>query len=207
MHLLLIHKSYNTVVCRIKCARKQHVMKMRKKIVVGGTIVLVVGTLLLVYGSLFPPRETLLNDMDTIQSGIYRYYWVTVPSGESVNFEYSTSDEVEFLVLDSDNFELLEAYENFDPIFISSGRLKFYALHAPKDDRYYVVLLNSGYSTVTSSVKISREVSGPRFVWLAGVGLSVIGCTGVIVGLTLKPKITEFPQDYWIQPNVRQHDN
>lgn len=180
---------------------------MRKKIVVGGTILLFIGILLLVYGSFFPPRETLLNHRDIIESGIYRYYWVTVPSGESVHLEYSTFDEVEFLVLDSQNFELLEAHENFSPIFLSSGRSKSYALRAPKDDRYYVVLLNSGYSTVSSLVKISREVSGLSSVWLAGLGLSVIGFTGVMVGLTLKQKIAEFPQEYWMQSNVREHDD
>ena len=178
-------------------------MKLRKEVVVGGALVLVVGTLLLMYGFLFPPLETLLDDMDTIQSDMYRYYWVRVPSGGSVHAQYTTSDEVEFHVFDSHNFELFATYADCDEMYAYIGRSKSYTFRAPEDDRYYFVLMNIGYGPVNSFVKLSREPSWTMFIWIGGVSIFVIGFVGLIVGLTLKSKMGAIPQHHWLQPNAR----
>ncbi len=166
---------------------------MRKKIVVSGLIVLVVGALLFIYGFFFPPRESLVDDTDTIPSGYYRYYWFEVPFGMSVHSEYTTSGEVEFCVLDSHNFELFEAEEDFDDIYLFYGKSLSHTFHAPKEDTYYVVLSNSGYDDVSASVEISAEVSWARLIYFGGIGLSAIGFIGLIAGLILKPKMVEAP--------------
>ena len=92
-------------------------MKMRKKIVVSGIIVLVIGALLFIYGFFSPPREALVDDTDTIPSGYYLAYSFEVPFGMSVHSEYTTSHEVEFCILDSNNYELFEAESDFNEIY------------------------------------------------------------------------------------------
>ena len=166
---------------------------MRKKIVVGGVIVLVVGALLFIYGFFSPPRETKVDTTDTIPAGYYHAYWGEVPIGMSVHTEYTTSGEVEFLVLDSHNFELFEAGEDFDEIYHFTGKSQAHTFHAPKDDTYYVALTNLGYNDVSVSLKISAEVSWARFIYFGGIGLGAIGFIGLIVGLILKPKMVEAP--------------
>ena len=166
---------------------------MRKKIVVVGVIVLVLGALLAIYGFFSPPRETIVDDTDTIPSGYYSAYWDEVPFGMSVHTKYTASDEVEFLVLNSHNFELFDAVEDYDAIYDSWGKSQSHTFHAPKDDTYYIALCNFEDQTVSVSVKISREVSWARFIWLGGIGLSVIGFIGLIAGLILKPKMVEAP--------------
>lgn len=166
---------------------------MRKKIVVGGVIVLVVGALLFVYGFFFPPRETIVDTAETIDIGHYYGYWFEVPIGMSIRSEYATSDDVEFYVLDSDNFELFDAGESCDEIYYSVGESQVHTFHAPKDDTYYVLLCNLGDNNVSASLKITREVSWARFIYFGGIGLSAIGFIGLIAGLLLKPKMVEAP--------------
>jgi len=166
---------------------------MRKKIVVGGVIVLVIGALLFVYGFFSPPREALVDDTDTIPSGYYSYYWFEVPFGMSVHSDYTTSGEVEFCVLDSHNFELFETGEDFDEIYYFIGKSQAHTFHAPKHDTFYIVLTNYGDNDVSASVKISAEVSWARFIYFGGIGLSAIGFIGLIAGLILKPKMVEAP--------------
>jgi hypothetical protein len=166
---------------------------MRKKIVIGGIVVLVVGALLFIYGFFFPPRETLIDTTESIPSGYYYYFWFEVPTGMSIHSEYTTSREVEFCVLNSHNYELFEAEEDFDDIYFFYGKSLSHTFHAPKDDTYYVVLSNSGYDDVSASVEISAEVSWARFIYFGGIGLSGIGFISLIAGLILKPKIVEVP--------------
>jgi hypothetical protein len=169
------------------------VIKLRKKIVIGGVIVLVVGALLFVYGFFLPPRETVVDTTETIQASHYSGYWFEVPIGMSIYSEYAASNEVEFYVLDSHNFELFDAGEDCEEIYYSVGKSNVHTFHAPKDDTYYVVLCNLGDSDVSASLKISREVSWARLIWFGGIGLSAIGFIGLIAGLILKPKMVEVP--------------
>ena len=166
---------------------------MRKKIVVGGVIVLVVGALLFIYGFFSPPREALVDDTDIIPSGYYLWYSFEVPLGMSVHSEYTTSHEVEFCVLDSHNYELFEAELDFNEIYYFIGKSQAHTFHAPKDDTFYVILNNYGDNDVSASVKVSAEVSWARFIYFGGIGLSAIGFIGLIAGLILKPKMVEAP--------------
>jgi len=166
---------------------------MRKKIVVGGAIVLVIGALLFVYGFFFPPRETVVDTTETIPVGYYSGYWFEVPIGMSIRSEYTTSGAVEFYVLDSHNYELFDAGEDCQNIYYSVGESQVHTFHAPKDDTYYVFLSNLGDSDVSASLKVSREVSWARFIYFGGGVLSAIGFIGLIAGLILKPKMVEAP--------------
>lgn len=166
---------------------------LRRKIVVGGAILLVVGALLFVYGFFSPPRETKVDTTDTIPAGYYYGFSFEIPFGMSVHSEYTTSGEVEFCVLDSHNFELFEDGEDCSEIYSFTGTSQSHTFHAPKKDTYYVVLTNLGYNDVSSSLKISAEVSWARYIYFGGIGLGAIGFIGLIAGLILKPKMVETP--------------
>ncbi len=168
-------------------------LDLRRKIVVGGAILLVLGALLFVYGFFSPPREALVDDTDTIPSGYYLGYSFEVPFGMSVHSEYTTSHEVEFCVLDSHNFELFEAESDFDEIYYFLGKSQSHTFHAPKDDIFYVILSNYGDNDVSASVRVSAEVSWARLIYFGGIGLGAIGFIGLIAGLILKPKMVETP--------------
>ncbi|MFX0117441.1 MAG: hypothetical protein ACFFB3_23035 [Candidatus Hodarchaeota archaeon] len=166
---------------------------LRKTIAVGSLVVLVVGALLFIYGFFSPPREALVDDTDTIPSGYYFGYSFEVPFGMSVHSEYTASHEVEFCVLDSHNFELREAESDFNDIYSFIGKSQSHTFHAPKDDIFYVILTNYGDNDVSTSLRVSAEVSWARFIYFGGIGLGAIGFIGLIAGLVLKPKMVEVP--------------
>lgn len=170
---------------------------MRKKIVIGGAIVLFVGALLFISAFFFPPRQSVVDTTVNIPAGYYQWFAVSVPFGASVYSEHTASDEVEFTILDSHNYGLLDAEKDWDKveetICYFYGKLQAYTFHAPKDDTYYFVLNNFGDNEVNALVKLQGEVSWARFVCFGGVGLSVIGFVSLIVGLILRAKIVEVP--------------
>jgi hypothetical protein len=164
---------------------------MRKKIVVSGVISLVIGALLFTYGFFAPPWETVIDTTEPIQSGYYNRFWFELRFGMSIHSEYTTSDDVEFLVLDSRNFELFEAGEDFDEIYYFLGKSQTYTFNAPKDDTFNILLLNLGDNDVSCSLKISREASWARSIAFGGIIMSAIGLIELIAGLILKPKMLE----------------
>lgn len=170
---------------------------MRRKFVIGGVIVLLVGVLLFIYAFFFPPRESIVNTTVTIPAGHYQWFAVGVPFGMSTYSEYTASDDVEFIILDSHNYGLFEAEKDWDKIeetiYYFFGRSEAHMFHAPKDDTYYFILNNFGDNDVSASVKILGGVSWARLVYFGGIGISAIGFISLIIGVVLKPKIVEVP--------------
>ncbi|MCW4052687.1 MAG: hypothetical protein NWE78_05730, partial [Candidatus Bathyarchaeota archaeon] len=123
----------------------------------------------------------------------YSGFWLEVPTGMSIHSEYTASDEVEFCVLDSHNFELYNAGEPCNEIYYSIGSSQIHTFHAPKDDTYYLLLYNFGVNHMSASLVISRGVSWARFIYFGGIGLSAIGFIGMIVGFLIRPKMVEAP--------------
>jgi hypothetical protein len=174
--------------------------EMRKKTVIAGIIILVIGASLFIYLDYAPSFwRTSFDDSDTILESWYWRFENFVDSGEEVISEYTASDEIEFFVLDSENFELFlerykegERYTFFSAIYHSVGISDSYTFRAPKDDTYYAILMNDGDQPVTASFKQLEE----SYTILGVTGFSsiicfIIGAVALIGGLIQKPKNAE----------------
>jgi hypothetical protein len=171
--------------------------EMRKKIVMVGIIFLAIGASLFIYADYAPSAwRTTFDDSDTILASWYWRFENGVDSGKEVISEYNASDEIEFFVLDSENFELFlerykegERYTYFSAIYHSIGTSDSYTFSAPKDDMYYAILMNDGDHPVTASFKQLEE----SYTILGVIGFSsiiclIIGVLALIVGLVQKRK-------------------
>jgi len=191
-------------------------IKMRKKKIVSGIIVLVIGVLLIIYADNPSPQlRTVFDDTDTIPDNWYWRFKNVVESGVVVHSEYSTSDEVEFFILDSENFELFlkkykegEKYTFFRAIYHSFGKSESHTFRAPKDDSYYAILLNDGDNDVSASFKQFEEtysVSAPTALFV--IILLPVGFIVLIVGLIQKPKTAENNKNTGHNEASEMHEN
>ena len=174
---------------------------MRKVNVICGIIFLAIGASLFLYSTYTSsPLRTVFDDQYTIDANSYHYFMNNVAkSGIEVYSEYSASDEVEFFVLDSENFELFrnkykegELFTTFFGIYPSFGNSDSYTFYAPNVDEYYAVLLNDGDNDVNASFKQLEEdyflkdtTGGISFFFL------LIGFIALIIGIIQKPKTVE----------------
>jgi hypothetical protein len=171
--------------------------------VVGGVIFLALGASLFIYGTYAsPPLRTVFDDNKVIQANWYWRFENGVQPGVQVCSEYSTSDEVEFFIVDSENFELFlkkykegEKYTVFKAIYHAVGTSDTYTFRAPKEDTYYAILMNAGDTPVSASFKQTEEM----YYVMGGIGiLSLvflpIGFILLIGGLIQKPKKAEPPK-------------
>jgi len=173
---------------------------MIKISVIGGIIFLAIGASLFIYATYASlPLRTVFDDSGIIQANWYWRFENGVKSGVKVYSEYSTSDEIEFFVLDSENFELFlkkykegERYTFFTAIYHSFGKSDSHTFRASRGDTYYTILVNDGEKEVSASFKQLEEmyytmdaVGAISFVFL------LIGFIGLIAGLIQKPKTVE----------------
>ena len=164
---------------------------MRKTIVIIGVIIIVIGVVLFAYGFFFPPRDVVVDTEVTLKPEYYQAYWIQTEVGQSVLYSFSSSDSVEFVVFDSENFALWDAGSVCQEIHYFEGIKKSYSFHAPKTDKYYFVVTNWGEDDVTVSMILWGEKSYSRYIYIAGVGLSAVGIIITIAGIILKPKVVE----------------
>jgi hypothetical protein len=176
---------------------------MRKRTVIGGVIFLVLGASLFIYATyVSPPLRTVFDDYNVIQANWYWRFENGVQSGVQVCSEYSTSDEVEFFIVDSENFELFlkkykegEKYTVFNAIYHAVGTSDSYTFRAPRGDTYYAILMNAGDTPVSASFKQTEEM----YYVVGGIGMVSlvflpIGFILLIVGLVQKPKTAKPPK-------------
>jgi len=168
---------------------------LRKKIVITGVIVIVIGVLLFAYGFFFPPRDIVVDTEVTIKPEYYHYYWILAEVGQSLRFSFSSTDIVDFYVMDGENFELADAGKAFDEIHYFAGGESSYSFHAPKTNKYYFVVNNSGENDVTVLMMLIAEKAYSRYIYFAGIGLGLVGIIGTIAGSILKPKVVEIPSE------------
>jgi len=173
---------------------------MIKSNVIGGIIFLAIGASFFIYNAYaFPPLRTAFDKDRIIHANSYWRFENGVKSGRKVYSEYSTSDEIEFFILDSENFELFlkkykegERYIFFSAIYHSFGNSDSYTFRAPKDDTYYTILLNDGDNDVSASFKqLERMYYIVNAAGVLSLFLVLGGFIALIVGLIQKPKTVE----------------
>ena len=173
---------------------------MIKVSLIGGIIFLIIGASLFIYTSYAsPPMRTVFDKDKILHSNSYWLFENSVNSGVKLCSEYSTSDEVEFFVLDSENFDLFlekydegEEYTVFFGIYHSFGTSDSYTFRAAKSDTYYTILLNEKDEDMNFSFKQYEEMGYIFDALRVGSFLfSLIGLIGIIAGLIQKPKNVE----------------
>lgn len=190
---------------------------MRKSNVIGGIIFLAIGASLFIYATYAsPPLRTVFDKEDEILlANSYWFFENSVNSGVKVYSEYSTSDEVEFFVLDSENFELFlkkyeegERYTAFFGIYHSFGNSDSFTFRAPRGDTYYTILLNEGEKEVSVLFKQLEEM---YYVMDGASAISLIflpiGFILLITGLIQKPKTVETNKNTGHNEASEMHEN
>ena len=175
-------------------------MKNDKKLVVGGIIVLAIGASLYIYSTYTSsPLRTVFDDWYIIDANSYHLFMNNVAkSGIEVYSEYSASDDIEFFILDSEEYELfVEKYKEggrftiFYAIYRSFGNSDSYTFY-PSTGEYYEILLNEGDNDVSASFKQLEEY---YFIKDTTGGISLIllpiGFFVLIVGLIQKTRTLE----------------
>jgi len=131
-------------------------------------------------------------------SKTYRTFSNHVYSGVQVYSEYSASDDLEFFVLDSENFEVFSKrygegeYSFLIALYHSFGKSDSYTFRATNDDTYYAVLVNAADYEVIASFEQNEEA----YYIVGAIGFFslfflLIGILIIIVGLTQKSKSVE----------------
>lgn len=174
---------------------------MLKFVVVAGIIFFVVGASSFIYSTFSSyTLTTVFDDRDILDAYSYHMYMNNVVKpGNEVYSEYSASDDIEFFILDSENYELfVEKYKKgeqpiFYAIYRSFGNSDSYTFN-PSAGEYYAILLNDGDNDVSFSFKQLEEYYFVKDTTLA-VSLLLIpfGFFFLIGGLIQKPKKVEIP--------------
>ena len=178
---------------------------MRIKIVITGVIIIAVGVLLFAYGFFFPPRDTVVDTQVTIKPEYYQAYYILAEVGQSLMFSFSCTEPVALVVLDSENWHLWDAGENFHEIYFYVGTELSYSFHATKTDEYYFAVTNMGGNDVTVSCMLTAEKSYSRYIYFVGIGLGVVGVISTIAGLVLKPRVAEIPRELLDTMKLHKH--
>ncbi len=156
-----------------------------------------IGASLFIYVNYAPvPLRTAFDDWEVIPANYYWRFENEVDFGVNVCSEYSASEEIEFFILDSENFNsFLEKYKEgerytfFSAIYHSFGASDSFTFRAPRDDIYYTILLNDGDTDVSASFKQLEEA----YTILGGIAFGslvflAIGIVALIIGLLQKSK-------------------
>ena len=161
---------------------------MRKSLLIVGLVLAVVGASLLgISGFKFYSYEAHSESVN-IEAEHYCYYWFDVGAETRLEFSFSSSDMVDFVVMDSASYERWEAGESVKVVYLRRNCTSaLFAFDTPKDDKYYFVIDNSWGPPV--SVSLTRVVSYGSPVSYAAVVIIAIGAGVALWGVRLKPKI------------------
>jgi len=164
---------------------------MKKNILIIGLVFVVVGIVLLAFAGL-PQTFSYEQESgsDKVEAGYHYYYMFDVPTGRRLEFSFSSNSAVDFLVMDSENYEKAVAGKSFVTIYeqLDTNQASF-AFETPKADKFYFVIDNTGPGS--ASWTYTHAVSYGRFspVSWAGTGLIPVGAVIAFLGVILKPKI------------------
>ncbi len=172
---------------------------LRRKLLLffGSLPFLILGSILLPVSIITPPMITLFSNYqqtiphnETPNYYHYFYYRVMLSTSERAEFHFSSSQPVDFYILDQENFDRLVQNQTNTVTTFAYGELQnTHTFISTKTDTYVFMLLNtSGQDIVTITVRRS-------FIALEYVSLGVLVFGGVlmILGVVLKSRAVEIP--------------
>ena len=159
---------------------------------------LALGLVLLPLALVAPPMVAAIsNERQTIPPSpaagyAYYVYWsVPLDTAQRAEFQFSSSQPVDFVILDKENFDLYLRNQTF--VMTTWSHSEFESTHSftpTKADTYYFMLQNISGLGATVTVTISRAFTGLAYIGAAGL---IIGGILITLGFALKPKAVDNP--------------
>ena len=121
----------------------------------------------------------------------YIHYSVQLSAYQRAEFQFSSSQPLDFYLLDRGNFDSYINDQTSVAITYSLGELQATKSFTPTSaDTYVFMLLNSGSQDATVNVSIRRSFTGLEYI-----GLGIVAAGGILItlGLVLKPRAVEIP--------------
>jgi len=146
-----------------------------------------------------PPMTTIIfNDQRNISHSnvanryYYAHYSVQLSAYQRAEFQFSSSQPLDFYLLDRGNFDsYISNQTNVATITYSLAELQnIHSFTPTRADTYVFMLLNSGSQDATVNVSIRRSFTGLEYI-----GLGIVAAGGILItlGLVLKPRAVEIP--------------
>jgi hypothetical protein len=140
---------------------------------------------------------TIFNDQRNISHSneanryFYIHYSVQLSAYQRAEFQFSSSQPLDFYLLDRENFDSYISNQTNVAITYSLGELQAINSFTPtRTDTYVFILLNSGSQDATVNVSIRRSFTELEYI---GLGIAAAGAILMTLGLVLKPRAVEIP--------------
>ena len=146
-----------------------------------------------------PPMTTIIfNDQRNISHSnvanryYYAHYSVQLSAYQRAEFQFSSSQPLNFYLLDRGNFDsYISNQTNVATITYSLAELQnIHSFTPTRADTYVFMLLNSGSQDATVDVSIRRSFTELEYI---GLGIAAAGAILMTLGLVLKPRAVEIP--------------
>ncbi len=140
---------------------------------------------------------TIFNDERNISHSneanryYYIHYSVQLSAYQRAEFQFSSSQPLDFYLLDRENFDSYISNQTNVVITYSLGELQATNSFTPtRADTYVFMLLNPGSQDATVDVSIRRSFTELGYI---GLGIAAAGAILMTLGLVLKPRAVEIP--------------
>ena len=173
---------------------------MKRAVFLASLPFLVLALIILPVSIALPPPmiTTIFNDERNISHSneanryYYIHYSVQLSAYQRAEFRFSSSQPLDFYLLDRGNFDsYINNQTNVVTITASLGELQAINSFTPTQaDTYVFMLLNSGSQDATVDVSIRRSFTELEYI---GLGIAAAGAILMTLGLVLKPRAVEIP--------------
>ncbi|OLD13247.1 MAG: hypothetical protein AUI97_04890 [Crenarchaeota archaeon 13_1_40CM_3_52_17] len=173
---------------------------MKRTVFLASLPFLILASILLPVSIALPPPMTtiIFNDQRNISHSnvanryYYAHYSVQLSAYQRAEFQFSSSQPLDFYLLDRGNFDsYISNQTNVATITYSLAELQnIHSFTPTRADTYVFMLLNSGSQDATVNVSIRRSFTGLEYI-----GLGIVAAGGILItlGLVLKPRAVEIP--------------
>ena len=172
---------------------------MKRAVFLASLPFLVLALIILPVSIALPPPmiTTIFNDERNVSHSneanryYYIHYSVQLSAYQRAEFQFSSSQPLDFYLLDRGNFDSYINDQTSVAITYSLGELQATKSFTPTSaDTYVFMLLNSGSQDATVDVSIRRSFTELEYI---GLGIAAAGAILMTLGLVLKPRAVEIP--------------